>query len=1495
MREVAGVRGSFPSDAIAIVGMAGRFPGAQGLDEFWSCLRRGVEVLETLTDAELDAAGVSLAERTDPHFVRRAAVLAGVFDFDADFFGLTPREAEIIDPQQRVFLECAWEAMEHAGYGPGTPAGVVGVYGGASMSTYLSAHITRDPKLVAAVGAYQLMLGNDKDFLCTRVSYKLNLRGPSMTLQTACSTSLVAVAAACRALQRGECAMALAGGVSMFFPQGAGYRFQEGMILSPDGQCRPFDRAAAGTRVGAGAGIVVLKSLAAALADHDTIHAVIRGIAVNNDGDAKMGYTAPGLEGQVAVIARAHALAEVSPETITYAETHGTATPLGDPVEIAALKRAFGATARDPGFCRLGALKANIGHLDVAAGVAGLIKTVLALRHREIPPLVNFTAANPALELDGSPFSASASGAFWEGGAPRRACVSSFGIGGTNAHAVLEEAPSLPEESLPDESLPAAGGDGPELLVLSAKTPAALDAYSIALAAHMGAHPEQALADIAWTLRVGRQEFAHRHALVVASRGEAAEALRRPGQPPMMSAKHEGGDRPVCFLFSGQGSQQVAMGARLYAREPVYRDALDACAGALRPHLPGDIRTVMFGTDETLLAATAFAQPALFCVEYALASLWRHYGVAPRAMLGHSVGEYAACVMAGVMSLSDAARVVAARGRLMAEMPTGAMASVFAAAPMIVPLLPPSVEIAAYNGPALCTIAGPSDALDETLRRLARSGIACRRLRTSHAFHTAMMQDALAPFTGVMEQVSLSPPRIPYISNVTGTWITAEQATSPTYYAEHLRRPVQFAEGIKTLAADPSLFFLELGYGQSLCTLARANLPPAQAVLVAASLPAADSSVDEVRSLCIATGRLWLAGVPTRPPAALRRRRLPLPTYAFQRKRYCAGSDRVRDKRGDDRGRVRCYAPVWMRDDAGLAQAVRGVWLVIGMPDGLARTVEEQLAAAGAESVSCSPGMSLAGALQGRTPSGLILLGGLDVEGARGSGRALYRSLIERVGELESLPTVLGVTVLVAICGARSVLDERVGDPESVLVAGPALSLSTELPWLTVRAVDVPAATAEVQAALLIREARTGTEGTEIAWRGGRRWRRRFDEIELPPRAPALRSDGFYLITGGLGGIGLSLAAWLAGQMTPVRLLLTGRRALPLEADPDDAALAPWARAAARTIQAIEAAGGEVLTAAADAADAPAMRAALDSATARFGPIRGVIHAAGNPGSGKLTLLQDDADATATLAPKVAGLAVLIELLGGAALDFVALMSSINSVVPAPGVADYAAANMVLDSFAESGAHPPTWRRVFAIDWSAWASVGMAANLHVPQAQRAAHQALQRTAIMPAAGVEMFGRILGSEHLRVVVSSYDLELALAAASETAIGSELTDSVAASITAPAGAPRPQLSSRYDAPRAGAESVIASIWTELMGVGGIGAHDDFFELGGHSLLATRVLSRIGQTLGVQLTLRAFFDAPTPRGLGEKIAGAGAGAGAGNTDSSIDGAAEREEFLL
>ena len=732
-------------------------------------------------------------------------------------------------------------------------------------------------------------------------------------------------------------------------PERSGYLYEEGMIFSPDGHCRPFDVGAQGTRGGAGAGVVVLKRLADALEERDAIHAVIRGGAINNDGADKAGFTTPSIDGQIEVIATAQALAGIHPREISYIETHGTGTPLGDPIEIAALTGAFRSSTQDVGFCRLGSLKANLGHLDVAAGVASLIKAVLALRNRQIPPLVNFTSPNPKLDLARTPFVASAEGVSWESdGAPRRAGVSSFGIGGTNAHVVLEEAPTLQTTRT---------ARSPQLLVVSAKTAAALDQVAIRLADDLERDPERSLADVAWTLQVGRREFAHRRAVTAGTCAEAATRLR---DPRTSSAMHAGGPRPVAFLFSGQGSQHPGMGEGLYRGEAAYREAIDRCAEYLSDQIGCDIRKVLFGDDGNEINETRLTQPALFVTEYALACLWRQWGVVPKAMLGHSIGEYVAAHLAGVMSLEDALSAVALRGRLMQACPPGAMAAIHLPQAELSTMLPPGVEIAAVNGPELCAVSGPPERLDVWLKTLAAKGVQSAPLRTSHAFHSALMEPALPGFIDGLTKLSLSAPTIPYVSNLTGGWITTRDATSPEYYAAQLRRPVQFLAGVRTLLSDPSLLLLEVGPGTTLQMMARLIAGSGRSNQIASSLPHPKERRADQELMLETTGRLWQSGVPVNwrgLHAAAAPTRVPLPTYPFERERYwvepqdeaAAIAKPARKEKIADW----LYAPTWRRDEfiGRKRNAPSESWIVMARAGALATALLDEFANAGADAI----------------------------------------------------------------------------------------------------------------------------------------------------------------------------------------------------------------------------------------------------------------------------------------------------------------------------------------------------------------------------------------------------------------------------------------------------------------------------------------------------------------------------------------------------------------
>jgi natural product biosynthesis luciferase-like monooxygenase protein len=875
------------STDIAIVGLACRFPGAGDPESFWRNLRNGIESVSFFSDAELRAAGIPPEVYDTPNYVRAHAVVEGIELFDAGFFGYSPREAEIMDPQQRLFLEVAWEALERAGYDPSRDRQVIGVYGGVTLSSYLMAlSPLRDRLQAIGVDTTMLAVGNDKDSLAPRVSYKLDLRGPAVTVQTACSTSLVAVHMAAQGLISGETDMALAGAVSLTVPMTTGYSFQEGGILAPDGHCRAFDARAAGTVFGCGAGLVVLKRLAEALADGDTIHAVLKGSAVNNDGASKAGFTAPSVGGQAAVIAEALANAGVDADSIGLVEAHGTATALGDPVEIAALTKAFRRTTARRGYCAVGSVKTNLGHLEVAAGIAGLIKAALAVERAEIPPSLHFERPNPQIDFAASPFFVNSDLAPWPEG-PRRAGVSSFGFGGTNAHVVLEEAPApLPTD--PDRHW--------QLVVLSARSVAALDAATANLAAFLEENPAADLADVAFTLQVGRQPFEHRRALAVRG-AEDAQALLAGRDPLRVSTGvHDGANRTVCFLLPGQGAQHPGMARELYRHEEVFRAELDHCAALFQEEAGIDVRVFVDpdpATDLTELGdrleKTEIAQPALFAVEWALAKLWMSWGVMPKALLGHSLGELVAAALAGVFSLEDAARLVAVRGRLMAALPKGDMLAIPLSEAEVAPLLTGGVALSAVHGPGMCIAAGPPDEIARLMATLAERDVESRALHTSHAFHSGMMDPVVEPFRDEVRKVRLSPPRIPFVSNVSGGWITPAEATDPAYWGRQLRRTVRLAEGIGALLSKPGATLLEVGPAQALSGAARQHPARTAGHLALPSLPHPKDPRDALDTLLHALGTLWVGGVEVDWKAfhgERRRRRVPLPTYPFERKRH---------------------------------------------------------------------------------------------------------------------------------------------------------------------------------------------------------------------------------------------------------------------------------------------------------------------------------------------------------------------------------------------------------------------------------------------------------------------------------------------------------------------------------------------------------------------------------------------------------------------------------
>lgn len=1335
-------------EGIAIVGMAGRFPRARNTDEFWRNLRNGVEAISFFTDEELRSAGVDAALLNDPSYVRASASLEDIELFDASFFGVNHREAEMMDPQHRIFLECAWQALENAGYDAETYGERIGVYAGHGLTSYLLSNLYSNRQSIWAISGSHSLLGNDKDYLSTRVSYKLNLNGPSLSVQTACSTSLVAVHLACQSLLNGECSMALAGGVTITVPQKVGYKYEAGGILSPDGHCRAFDAAAKGTVNGSGVGIVVLKRLEDALADGDTIHAVIRGSAINNDGSQKAGYTAPSVEGQAAVISEALHMAGVGASTVSYVEAHGTGTVIGDPIEVAALTEAFRAVTDEKQFCAIGSVKTGIGHLDTAAGVAGLIKTVLALEHKELPPSLHYQEPNPAIDFANSPFYVNATLTDWTtNGAPRRAGVSSFGIGGTNAHVIVEEAPAVAAD----------GTVRPlELIVLSARTDSALQNAAANLAQHLRQHLELNLADVAHTLQRGRKSFEHRLAVVCSDLDDAASALEH----QFVTSVAETNDHPVVFMFPGQGAQHVNMGAELYDTEPVFREQIDLCSVLLQSHLGCDLCSLLYppeGNDEAAerLKQTMFTQPALFVVEYALAKLWMSWGVRPRAMIGHSIGEYVAACIAGVLTLEDALKLVAARGRLMQSAPTGAMTSVTLPEAQLVPLLDQRLSLAAVNGPSFCVISGEIEKIEEQEKVLSERGHLCRRLHTSHAFHSAMMDSIVEPFVDLVKTVKLSPPQLPYISNLTGTWITATEATDPHYWSRHLRETVRFDAGVRELVKIQDAILLETGPGRTLTTLTQSHLPKASGRNLH-SLPGPQQQTSDVRSLLDAAAALWLAGRQldwAGFSAGRRQRRIPLPTYPFERKRYWidakpmnAGVEQPYQLRLNKRADISewFYAPLWKQTPALTnANMPTSRWLVFIDDTGLGPQIVQRLRETNQEVFTAKAGeqfeklsqttftinpespedyklllRELAGVE--KSPERIVHLWSVTPEDdSRAAFETDERSLKLGFYSLLFLGQALGtqasttpIQIDVLSSNMQSIAGEKELYPEKATVLGPCKVIPQEYPNIACRSIDVVLQSGARLVSQLLAELARPVSETVVAYRNDTRWVQFMEPLHLkeqPGSSTQLRERGVYLITGGLGGIALELAVYLA-QTVKAKLVLLARSKMPPRTewdqwltthDPGDAV-----SQRIRKLLAVEEYGGEAVILRGDVTDRKLMQEVVAEIKDRFGVINGVVHAAGVE-SGGIIQLRTAPQAAAVLAPKVQGLRALEGALKDVDLDFFMLCSSLTSVLGSIGQVDYCAANLFMDSFARYDSLR-TGRNTISVNWDAWQDVGLA-------------------------------------------------------------------------------------------------------------------------------------------------------------------------------------------
>ena len=1485
---------------IAVVGMSCRFPGASDVNEFWRNLRDGVESITLFSDEQLRSFGVSPIALQSPNFVKAGAILEGTDLFDAAFFGYSPREAELLDPQHRIFLECAWQALENAGYSPSNSVGLIGVYAGTSLSTYLLYNLLASSPLEASEDGFQVMIGNDKDFLSTRVSYELNLRGPSVDVQTGCSTSLVAVHLACQGLLSYQCDMALAGGVSVQVPQRTGYYYQEGGISSPDGHCRAFDAKAQGTIFGSGVGIVVLKRYTDAIVEGDEIHAVIKGSAINNDGSSKIGFTAPSVDGQAQVVALAQIIAGVEPETITYVETHGTGTALGDPVEVAALTKAFRSSTNKKNFCALGSVKVNIGHLDAAAGVAGFIKTVLSLKHKMIPPTLHFQEPNPKIDFANSPFYVNAKLSEWKASVtPRRAGISSFGIGGTNAHIIVEEAEPVARSEQCRMW---------KVLMLSAKTTSALDQMTLNLAEFLKQSPDANLADVAFTLQTGRKNFVYRRIAVCSSTEEAIQVLDRVEPGRILTARRELDEPQIIFMFPGGGAQHVNMGRDLYRGESYFRKEVDKCCELLKPMLGYDLRVLVYpGSGEEQegreLERTSIGLPALFVIEYSLARLLMHWGIRPEGMIGHSLGEYTAACISGVFSVEDALSVVVMRGRLFEKLPKGRMLSVAMSEEEAGRYVSERVSVAAVNAEEQVVLSGSEEGIEEVEERLRGEGKEYRRIHIEVAGHSYMVEEIAREFGEYVSKLERQEPGIGFISNRTGKWIRGEEAKDWRYWERQLRETVRFAEGIEELRKEGGRLLVEVGPGQTLSTLAKmGGRGGGRGGEVVRMMRHPYERGSDEKYLAEGIGKLWMKGVEVdweRYYEEERRKRVGVGGYAFERQRYWieakqGGENEQREGKG--RGKRAdigewYYIPSWRRRMIGGKRKGEGArrWMVVKDEEGVGEEIAEELRRRGEEVIEVGRGEDASAELKKEAERG----GGIDElvhclsitegEDERSTGEAFEQAQENGFYSLLSLAQVLSqqdiqgpLRLWVLSDGLHEIDNPARWHPEKATLLGACKVIPQEIENITCHSIDltIPPRGSRQRRTLieqLLREMNTESSEMTVAYRGDKRWVQTYEPVRLEGDVEdilPLRKKGVYLITGGLGGIGMKIAQYLA-ETLQARLILVGRSFFPereawdqwLEAnDPEDDI-----NRKIRKVQAMEQYGAEVSILRADVASEQLMQSVIAQTCERFGDLHGIIHAAGLAGETIIKLIPevDESECRRHFQAKVYGLYSLEKAVAGRELDFCLLFSSNAAILGGIGSISYTAANLFMDAFA-CHRRESNGARWISANWDGWlieADSKLSASFQT---------SLDQYAMTLEEGIEAFRRIVCNATVsNMVVSTGDLQSRLSLWIER--DSQNRDpSISRDPTA--FHPRPPLGTAYVPTSNEVEKVIANIWQDLLGIKQIGIYDNFFDLGGNSLIGIKAVSQLKQTLNVDIPIVMLFERPTVSALAKELSHTG-----------------------
>lgn len=1500
---------------IAVIGMAVRFPGAANIKEFWDNLKNGVESILPLSDEEFERFHLDKSLLANPKYVKtKGGYLEGKEYFDADFFGFTPNEAEVLDPQIRIFLECTWEALEDAGYIPDSYPGYIGLYAGGSSNLHWK-KAAIDKCIAESIDDLSMSMLIDETNLCTLTSYKLNLKGPSIFLQSACSTSLVAVHLACQGILNRDCDIALAGGTTIATTRAIGYIYQTGMIFSPDGHCRAFDADSKGVVGGEGAGVVVLKALDEAVADRDHIYAVVKSTAVNNDGARKVGFTAPGVIGQAEVIKIAHQLAQVEAESISYIETHGTGTEIGDPIEIAGLKRAFRIDTGKQKICAIGSVKTNFGHLGSAAGIAGFIKTVLALENRQIPPSLNFQKPNPKIDFENSPFYVNTRLSEWlQEKYPLRAGVSAFGIGGTNAHAVLEEMPRQNIETDPREW---------KMILLSANKRAVLEEYGEKVITFLKNNRDIDLADIAYTLQIGRKALKYRRMVVARSaENAAARLMKENGRAQLFEIPRE--NPSIIFMFSGQGSLYENLGAELYRNELFFRSEVDKCLAILKQVGSSNIKPFLFTEDnndikDRDITRQDISQMMLFIFEYALARLLMHWGIKQQAMIGFSIGEYVAACLSGVFSLADAIKIVAIRSEVMQQSDKGVMLSVPLPERKIKDFLKNDEEIAvAVDNGSSCIVSGSIEAITKFESLMKTNRYVCMRLNIPLAGHNKLLKVGLTKFENSFSEIHFMKPQIPYISTVTGTWIKDNEAMSPGYWVNHLISTVRFTAGIEKLVKDENKMFVEIGPGSDLCALARRYLSEEKHNRVINLMRSPQGKISEIQYFYNKIGHLWLNG------AAIdweklyideKRRRIPLPTYPFQRHRFWF-VDEVKEfkanliekkqpgiKSDDVTGWF--YLPNWERsiEKQGKNLEENGVWLLFINNNPFALRLVKELQAQKQVIVIVRRGKRFE-RIDNReyiiNPGNyfdyLLLFEKLkDLHQTPQKVLHLWNDTYNKIGEIsyKSIDAKMDIGFFSLINIAKAIhkhtphhefeiilvtnqvfeiTGEEHLDPVKATVLAPVKVIPQESPNIHCRIIDMVITGSETQieknVSLLLKDFSSENYHQVTAYRGDYPWALKYKSAPpvKHPGANILREKGVYLIIGGLGRIGAILTGYLA-EKYKARLILTGRLELPaynlwdewlISHDADD-------RISKRikTIRKLEMLDARVLYKNVDVTDYTRMKQLIEHAEAIYGEMNGIIYAAADHDEESFSLVNsiDKNRCIKNFNSKIYGVLVLNEILKERHVDFCLLMSSISSILGGLGFAGYAAANIFMDHFVawNKKNSRTTWT---SVNWDGW-ELEDQENI----GKTDIGYSLAEYVMSQEKGIECFERIVNRRQTgQIIQTPGNLDNRIQQWLER--GALYDDSGRFSHEAAPKYERPDILTPYTPPHNKTELKLVDIWTKLFGFKNIGIEDDFFELGGDSLKAISVLSGILKELNVTISLKDFFQRRNIKELSDYI---------------------------